>query len=65
MRSIGGAAMAREELVEVNDRFCDPRIIRLWHFGHWIVNRDDKGQDSLEAISRTVRLRQYEHKPCH
>lgn len=49
--------MAREDLVLVNARFREPCRVRLWHFGHWIVIRDDKGQNSLEIISQTIAIR--------
>ena len=58
MRSTGGAAITREELVEVMGRLRDPRRIRFWHLGHWIVSRDgDIGQDSLQAMPIIVDMR--------
>ena len=57
VRSTGGAAIAREELVEVNGCLREPRRILPWHFGHWIVNRYDKCQNSFDAISQIFAIR--------
>ena len=48
--------MAREKLVEVNDRFCKPRGIRLWHSGQWKSNRNDKGEKGLGGMLWTVSI---------
>ena len=42
--------MAREKLLEVNERFRKPGRIWVWHSGQWKSNFDDKGQDGLRGM---------------
>ncbi len=40
--------MVRDELVKVKDRSQEAR---LWHLGHWMIDREDRGQESLGGMS--------------